>query len=124
LPQPPLSARTRTLTSALTFKVISAADAAIAVPLPPLNADADAAVAASSVIAVIHCRPCHLKLIVASAIIPHCPRLAATSPLPFVADIKLHSSPPWSLLLFSVNQNNCALEMNLRYSAISSKTDS
>jgi hypothetical protein len=63
LPQPLLSARTRALTSALTFKVISAADAA-AVPLPPLNADVDAAVAASPVIAVIHCCPRHLKLIV------------------------------------------------------------
>jgi hypothetical protein len=64
LPQPPLSARACALTSALTFKVASAADAAIAVPLPPFNADVDAAVAASPVIAVIHCRPCHFKLIV------------------------------------------------------------
>jgi hypothetical protein len=62
-PQPPLSARARALTSALTFKVISAADAAIAVSLPPLNADVDAAVAASPVITVIHCRPRHLELI-------------------------------------------------------------
>jgi hypothetical protein len=32
--------------------------------LPPLNVDVDAAVAASPVIAVIHCRPHHLMLIV------------------------------------------------------------
>jgi hypothetical protein len=64
LPQLPLSARARALTSALTFKVVSTADAAFAVPLPPLNADVDAAVAASLFIAVIHCRPRHLELIV------------------------------------------------------------
>jgi hypothetical protein len=77
---------------AFTFKVVSATDAAIAVPLPPLNADADAAIAASPVIAVIHYRPHHLELIVASAIFPHCLHLAAALLLPLVAAIKLHSS--------------------------------
>jgi hypothetical protein len=63
LPQLPLSARARALTSAFTFEVVSAADAAIAVPLPPLNADVDAAIVASPVISVIHCCPRHLELI-------------------------------------------------------------
>jgi hypothetical protein len=94
--QPLLSAPAHALTSALTFKVISAADAAIAVPLPPLNADADAALAALPVITVIHCRPYHLELIVASAIFPCCPRFAAALLLPLVAAIKYHSSLPWS----------------------------
>jgi hypothetical protein len=96
LPQPPLSARAHALTSALTFQVISATDDAIAVPLPPLNVDADAAVAASPVIAVINCRPYHFELIVASAIFPHCPCLDAALLLPLVATIKYHSSPPFS----------------------------
>jgi hypothetical protein len=94
--QPPLLARTPAFTSTLTFKVISATDTAIAVPLPLLNVDADAAVAASPVIAVIHCRLHHLELIVASAIFPHCPRLAAALLFHLVATIKYHSSPPWS----------------------------
>ncbi len=64
LPQPLLSARARALTSALTFKIVSATDTAIAVLLPLLNADVDAAVATSLVVAVIHCRPRHLEMIV------------------------------------------------------------
>jgi hypothetical protein len=98
LSQLPLSACTHALNSTLTFKVVSVADAAItiAAPLPPLNADADAAVTASLVIAVIHCCPCHLQLIVESAIFPHCPYLAAASLLPLVAAIEYHSSLPWS----------------------------
>jgi hypothetical protein len=56
-------------------------------PSPLLNADADAA----AIFAVIHCRPCHLDLIVASAIFPRCSCLAVASLLPLSTANKYHS---------------------------------
>jgi hypothetical protein len=57
-------------------------------PLPPLNADADAAVIASPVVAVIYCHPHHLELIVMSIIFSHCPCLTPALLLPLVAAIE------------------------------------
>jgi hypothetical protein len=81
------------LTSALALNVVSAADAAIAVPLPPLNADADAAAAALPHLVVIHCRTHHLESIFVSAIFPCCLSLAAALLLPLSTAMEYHSSP-------------------------------
>jgi hypothetical protein len=93
LPQPLLPAHTRALTSALAFNVVSAADAVITVPSPPINTDADAATTALLLIAIIHCCPHHLELIVASTIFPCCTCRAAVLLLPLSTTIKYHSSP-------------------------------